>query len=143
MTLIQCGDYAFSIDLQMLIDILLLLSIIIVFLHFVWHNVPYSGRFYLLGWPQPLGFLQPSPNLFCSFAVARVSILLSVWMTFWSWFTLSGQLRVHICFCVPCWFALIYILIFPSLTFASLRPFASWGYVRILSTWQYLCLLIS
>ena len=30
-----------------------------------------SRRFYLLGWPQPLGFLWPLPNLFCSFAIAR------------------------------------------------------------------------
>ena len=34
-------------------------------------------------------------------------------------------------------------IIFPSLTFASLRPLGSWGYVGILSTCQYLCLLIS
>ena len=42
--------------------------------------------------------------------------------------------RAHL-FCVPYWSALIYILIFPSLTFASFRPF-SWGYVGILYTCQ-------
>ena len=39
--LIQCGDYAFSIDLQ---DAYLHIPIVKHhhhFLHFVWHNVPY------------------------------------------------------------------------------------------------------
>ena len=48
-----------------------------------------SGRSYLLGLPQPLGFLHPSPNLFCSFAITGVCILLSIWMTSWCSFTLS------------------------------------------------------
>ena len=30
-----------------------------------------SGRFYVLGWLQPLRFSQPSLNLSCSFAIAR------------------------------------------------------------------------
>ena len=30
-----------------------------------------SGRFYPLALPQPLGFLPPSQNLFCSFAVTE------------------------------------------------------------------------
>ena len=52
-----------------------------------------SGRFYLLGWLQPLGFSQPSLNLSCSFAITRVSTLLSIWMTSWSWFAQSGKVR--------------------------------------------------
>ena len=91
--LIQHGDYAFSIDLQ---DAHLHIPIV------KHHHCFYdqfdtthliSGRFYLLGWPQPLGFSQPSLNLFCSFAITRVSVLLSIWMTSWYWFALSGQAR--------------------------------------------------
>ena len=137
--LIQHGDYAFSIDLQ---DAYLHIPIVKYhyhFLRFVWHNVPYQWK----GWPQPLGFLWPSPNLFCSFAITRVSLLLSIWMTSWSSFALSRQVRGNTCFCVPYWSALVYILIFPSLIFASLRSFVSWGYAGILSTCQYLYLLIS
>ena len=140
---IKYGDYAFSIDLQ---DAYLHIPIVKHhhhFLHFVWHNVPYQWKFYLLGLPQPLGFLHPSPNLFCSFAISRVCVLLSIWMTSWSLFALGGWVRGHACFCVPCWSVLVYISIFPSLTFASLRPFVSWGYVGILSTCQYLYLLIN
>ena len=48
-----------------------------------------SGRFCLLGWPQPLKFSQPSLNTFVPFSIARVPILLSFWMTSWSWFSLS------------------------------------------------------
>ena len=36
-------------------------------------------------------------------------------------------------FCVPYWFALDYILIFPILTVVSLRLFVSWGYDGIQS----------
>ena len=113
--LIQPGDYAFSIDLP---D---------AYLH-----IPIVKHHHC-----------PSPNLFCSFAITRVCILLSIWMTSWSSFALNGQVRGHTCFCVPCWFVLVYISIFPSLTFTSIRPSVSWGYVGILSTCQYLCLLIS
>ena len=59
------------------------------------------GRVYLMGWPQPLTFLHPSLDLFCTFAIARVSILLSIWMTSWSWFILSGQVGGLTHFCVP------------------------------------------
>ena len=79
--LIQCGDYAFSIDLQ---DAYLHIPIVkhhCHFLHLFGTMCLISRRFCLLGWPQPLGFLQPSPNLFCSFAITSVSILLSIWMT--------------------------------------------------------------
>ena len=48
-----------------------------------------NERFYLLGWLQPLVFSQPPLNLSCSFSIAGVSVLLSIWMTSWSWFTLS------------------------------------------------------
>ena len=84
-SLIQHGDYAFSFDLQ---DSYLHIPIVkhhCHFLLFVWHKICLiSGRLYLFGWPQPLRFSQPSLNLFCSFAIARVSILLSLWMMSWS-----------------------------------------------------------
>ena len=154
----------------MLIYLLLLLSIIIISYSLFGTMCLIGGRFCLLGWPQLLVFSQPSLNLFCSFAIARVSILLSVWMTFWFWFTLkwAGKRITHFCFpywfsldyilifftlkwagkrithfCFSYWFSMDYILIFPSLTFSSCRPFISWGYVGLLSACQYLWLLIS
>ena len=68
---------------RMLIHIFLLLSIIVVSYMLFGIMCLISGRSYLLAWPQPLGFLLPSPNLFGSFAITRVSILLSIWMTPW------------------------------------------------------------
>ena len=133
----------FPLIYRMLIYMFPLLSIIIVSYILFGIMCLISGRFYLLALPQPLGFLCLSPNLFCSFAIAKVCILLSIWMTSWYLFTLNGQVRGHTLFCVPCWPALVYISIFPSLTFMSLRPLLSWGYVGVLSACQYLCLLIS
>ena len=57
--------------------------------------------------------------------------------------SVSVQVRGLTHFYVPYWFALDYILIYSSLTCASLRPFILWGYVGIVSICQYLCLLIS
>ena len=133
----------FPLIYRMLIYMFPLLSIIII--SYVLFSVMclISGRFYLFALPQPLGFLRLLPNLFCSFAIPKVCILLSIWMTSWYFFALNGQVRGHALFCVPCWSVLVSILIFPSLTFASLRPLLSWGYVGILSTCQCLCLLIS
>ena len=47
--LIEHGDYAFSLDLKKHINIFLLLSIIIIFLEFVWHNMPYQWKVLPLG----------------------------------------------------------------------------------------------
>ena len=104
----------FPLIYRMLIYIIPLLSIII--LSYILFGVMclISGRFYLLGLLQLLGVFCPSPNLFCSFAVTRVCVLLSIWMTSWSSFALSGWVRGHICFCVPCWSILVYISIFPK-----------------------------
>ena len=77
----------------MLIYIFLLVSIITVSYNLFGTMCLISVKFCLLGWPQLLGFSLPKLNLFCSFAIARFSILLSVWMTSWSWFILSGQVR--------------------------------------------------
>ena len=132
--LIQQGDFAFSIDLQ---DAYLHILIVKHHHHFyILFGIMclISGRFYPLGLPQPLGFLPPSQNLFCSFAISRACILLFIWMTSWSLFTLSGQVRGHTCFCVPCWSILVYTSIFPSQTFASLSPLLFGGCVGILST---------
>ena len=92
---------------RMLICIFLLLSIIIISCDLFGIMCLISGRSYLLAWLQPLGFSQPSLNLFCSFAIAKVSVYLSIWMTSWSWFTPSGQVRGFACFCVPYWSAWI------------------------------------
>ena len=128
---------------RMLIYIFILLSIIVVYYHLFSTTYLLSGRFCLLGWSHPLKFFTALTNLLCSFAVTRVSVLLSIWMTSWSWFAVSGQVGGLAHFCVPCWFSLDYILIFPSLTCASLKYFVSWGYVGILSVCQYLHLLTS
>ena len=141
--LIQQGDYAFSIDLQ---DAYLHVPIVKhhrQFLRFVWHNVPYQWRVLPFGLPTaPRVFRSLTKPIF-SFAIAKVCILSSIWMISWSLFALSGQVKGHICFCVPCWSVLVYISIFPSQTFASLSPLPFWGCVGILSTCQYLYLLIS
>ena len=63
---------------RMLIYIILLLSIIIIFYNLFGTIHHISGRFYILGWPQPLRFSQPSLNLSCFFAITRVSIFLSI-----------------------------------------------------------------
>ena len=133
----------FPLIYRMLIYMFPLLSIIVISYILFGIMCLISGRFYLLGLPQPPGSSHPSPNLFCSFAIAKVCILLSIWMTSWCSFALSWQVRGHTCFCVPCWSIWVYILIFPSLTFSSLRLLLSWGYGGILSTCRYLCLLIS
>ena len=141
--LIQHGDYAFSIDLQ---DAYLHVPIVkhhLCFLHFVWHNVPYQWKVLPFGLATAPRVFTSLTNLFCSFAITKVCILLSIWMTYWYLFTLNGQVRGHALFCVPCWSILVYTSIFPSLTFASLRPLLSWGYVGIVSACQCLCLLIN
>ena len=75
--LIQHGDYAFSIDLQVAY-----LHIPIVkhhhhFLQFIWHNIPYQWKVLPFGLATAPMVSQPSLNL-CSIAIARVSILLSI-----------------------------------------------------------------
>ena len=67
-----------SLIYRMLIYIFLLLSIIIISYDLFGTIFPISGRFFPLGWPQPLGFSQPSLNLFCSSAITRISLLLSI-----------------------------------------------------------------
>ena len=112
----------FPLIFRMLIYIFPLLSIHHFLLCFVWHNVPYHWKVLPFGLATALGFLHPSQNLICSFAIAKVCILLSILMTSWSLFALSGQVKGHACFCVPCWSILVYTSIFPSPTFASLSP---------------------
>ena len=60
---------------RMLIYVFLLLGIIVILYSLFGTTCLISRRFYILGWPQPPGFSQPSLNLSCSFAIARVSIL--------------------------------------------------------------------
>ena len=99
--LIQCGDYAFSIDLQ---DAYLYIPIVKHhhhFLHFVWHNVPYQWKVLPFGLATAPWVFTALTKPIVSFAIARVSVLLSIWMMSWSWFALSGQVRGLTCFCVP------------------------------------------
>ena len=123
---------------RMLIYILLLLSIIIICYNLFGTTCLISGRFYLFGWPQPLGFSQPSLNLSSSFAIVRVSILLSIWMTSWSWFTLSRQVRWTAHLFVPYWFSLDLHINFSMSDLYLIQIFVSLDYIGILSTCQYL-----
>ena len=114
--LIQHGDYALSIDPE---DAYLHIPIVKLYHHF--YNVfgaicHISVKFNHLGWPQSQEFSQPSLNISCFLAIKTVCVLLSIWMTSWSWFTLSVQVRRLIHFCALNWFALDFLLIFPSLT---------------------------
>ena len=82
--LIQHGDYAFCIDLQ---DVYLHIPIVkhhCCFLHFVWHNVPYQWKVLPFGpaTAPRVCMALTKPILFL--AIAKVSILLSIWMTSWS-----------------------------------------------------------
>ena len=93
--LIQQGDFAFSIDLQ---DAYLHIPIVQHhhhFLCFVWCNVPCQWKVLPFGLATAPRFLPPSQNLFCFFAIARACILLFIWMTSWSLFALSRQVRGH------------------------------------------------
>ena len=141
--LIQHGDYAFSIDLQ---DAYLHIPIVKHhhhFLHFVWCHVPYQWKVLpfrlatasrvFMSLTKPILFLCHCKGLCIVIYLDDIFILVH--------FKQVGE-RAHL-FCVPCWSVLVYISIFPSLTFASLRPFVSYGYVEILSTCLYLCLLIN
>ena len=112
----------FPLIFRMLIYMFPLLSIITGFYILFGIMCLISGGFYLLDLPQPLGFSHPSLNLFCSFAITKICVLSSIWMISWSFFTLSGQVKGHTCFCVPCWSISVYISIFPSWTFACLSP---------------------
>ena len=71
--LIQCGDYAFSIDLK---DDYLHIPIVKHQCHFydLFGKICLiSRKFYPSGWPHPLGFSLPSLSLSCSFISAKVS----------------------------------------------------------------------
>ena len=56
---IQCGDYAFSLDVQDDYLHICIVSIIIISYNLFGTICLISGRFYLLGWPQPLVFSLP------------------------------------------------------------------------------------
>ena len=120
---------------RMLIYIFPLLSIIIVSYVLFGIMCLISGRCYPLGL---LGFLCPSSNLFCSFAITEVCILLSIWMTSWSSFALSGQVRGHACFCVPCWSVLVYISIFSKADLHLSQTFSFLGLC-----WDTVCMSVS
>ena len=87
--LIQQGDYAFSIDLKDVCLHILIIKCHCHILHFVMHINLISGRFCHLGWSQPLGFSLQLLNPFCSFANAKVFILLYIWIFFSSFGKIS------------------------------------------------------
>ena len=139
--LIQQDDYAFLIDLQ---DVYLHVPIVKHhrFLHFVWHNVPYQWKVLAFGLataPRVFTSLTKPILFLCCCNGLHIVIYLDVILVLIH----SRQVRGHACFCVLCWSILVYISIFSSLTFTSLSPLLSWGYVGILSACWYLCLLIS
>ena len=119
--LIQCYDYAFSIDLT---DAYLHIPFVMLhhcFLWFVWQNTPYQWKV------LPFG-LVTDPRVFT--ALTEPTLFLCHHKSFWIVIYLGGMLvlvqsksgqAVH--FCVLSWFALDYILIFPYWTFASLKEF--------------------
>ena len=135
-----------------------MLSIIIIFYNLFGTVCCISAKFYVLAWLHPLGFLQPSLNLSCSFVIARLFIVIylndilvlvhSKWEgkrvhSFSCSFTLIGQVRGFTHFQVPYWFTLDYIL--KNLSKSDLchtETFISWGNVGILYISQYLCLLL-
>ena len=132
--LIQQGDYAFSIDLQ---DAYLHIPIVKHhhhFLHFVWHNVPSQWKVLPFGLATALRVFMSltKPILFlCHHKGLHIVIYLDD--ISWSSFALCRWVRGQACFCVLCWSILVYISIFSSLTFASLRPLVSWGYTVCMS----------
>ena len=98
--LIQHGDYAFSIDLQ---DAYLQIPITKHhhhFLQFVWHNVPHEWKVLPFGLATAPWVFTSLTKPILSSAITRVSLLLSIWMTSWFWFSLSGQVGGLAHFCV-------------------------------------------
>ena len=90
--LIQQGDFAFSIDLQ---DAYLHVPIVkhCCFLCFVWHNVPYQWKVLPFGHataPRVFTSLTKPIFFFCHHKGLHIVIF---WMTSWSLFALSGQVR--------------------------------------------------
>ena len=138
--LIQHGDYAFSIDLT---DAYLHVPIVkhhCHFLHFVWHNVPYQWKVlpFGLATAHRVFTLLTKPILFlCCYKGLCIVIYLDDILVLIHSKWVDKRACLFLCS------FLVYISIFPSLTFASLRPLLSWGYVGILSACQHLCLLIS
>ena len=129
-----------SLIYRMLIYIFLLLSITVIFYDLFVTTCFISGSFtFGLAIAHKVFTALTKPIMF----FCHHKGLLSIRITSWSWFALSGQARGLICFCFPYWFALDCILVFPSLTFTSLASFVSWGYVVMLSICQYLYVLIN
>ena len=63
------------------------------FLWFVWHNIPYQWKVLPFGLntaPRVLAVLTKPVLFLCH---CKGYILLSIWMTSWSWFALSGHVR--------------------------------------------------
>ena len=77
-----------TLILRMLTYMFQLPSIIIVCCNLLGRINLISGRFCHLDLLQPLGFSLPSLNPYCSFVIARVFVLLFIWMISSSWFGL-------------------------------------------------------
>ena len=138
---IQCGDHAFSIDLQDAYSYIPIVKHHHHFLQFVWHNVPYQWKVLLFGLataPQVFTSLTKPILFLCHHKGLHIVIYLDDILVLVCSKWASRRARSFLCSLL----GLDYILIFPSLTFPSLSLFVSWGYAWILSTCQYIYLLI-
>ena len=72
---------------RILIYVFLLVSINVTFYSLFGNINLNKGRFFLLGLLQSLGFSSHSLNPYCSFAIARVCMLLYTWKISWSLLT--------------------------------------------------------
>ena len=102
----------FLLILRMLIYIFLLLNITVIFTVCLATQTASVESSCLFGWIWPLGFAPHSLNLYCSYAITRVYMLLYTWKIYWSLLTpgmLTRELRLS---CAVFWFILDYILIF-------------------------------
>ena len=137
------GDYAFSIDLQ---DAYLHISIVKHhhhFLHFVLHNVPYQWKV------LPFG-LATAPRVFISlmkpilFLFHCKGLHIVIYLDDILVLVCSKQVgkRANLFLCS----LLVHLGLhfnFSKCDLCPLQSLLSWGYVGILSAWQYLYLLIS
>ena len=141
--LIQQGDNSFSIDLQ---DAYLHVPIVKhhhLLLHFVWHNVPYQWKVLPSGLataPRAFTFLT-KPILFLCHCKGMCNAIYLDDILVLACSKWAGK-RAHLFLCSLSVHLGLHIN-FSKSDLHSLRPLVSWGYVGILSAWQYLCLLIS
>ena len=135
---IQHGDYAFFIDLQFAYLHIPIVKCHYHFLQFVCHNLPYLWKFLPFGLATgPWVFTAlTKPILFLCQIVIYLDDILILVCSKW-----AGK-RAHSFLCsLLVWLGLH--INFSKSDLHLMQTFASWGYVGILTTCQYLYLLIS